>query len=55
MSKKSSGSYYKNHKFNPIQIKDGWIVRLRKDGTIKQKIEKYEPGKKKNFLLGNKK
>ena len=35
MSKKSSGSYFKNHGFNPMQIKDGRIVRLRKDGSIK--------------------
>jgi hypothetical protein len=27
--------------FNPIQIKDGWIVRLHKDGRIKSRIEKY--------------
>ena len=29
--------------FNPVQIKDGWIVRLYKDGRIKSKIELYEP------------
>jgi hypothetical protein len=45
MANRSSGSYYKDHGFNPIQIKDGWIVRMRKDGTIKQKIEKYIPKK----------
>ena len=33
--------------FNPIQIKDGWIVRLRKDGRIAERIEKYPPEKKK--------
>lgn len=27
--------------FNPMQIKDGWIVRLYKDGRIKAKIEPY--------------
>ena len=27
--------------FNPVQIKDGWIVRLYKDGRIKSKIEPY--------------
>jgi hypothetical protein len=32
--------------FNPIQIKDGWIVRLRKDGRIAERIEKYPPEKK---------
>jgi hypothetical protein len=31
----------KSHAFNPVQIKDGWIVRLYKDGRIKSKIEKY--------------
>ena len=25
MSKKSSGSYFKNHGFNPMQIKDGSV------------------------------
>ena len=35
MPKKKSGS------FNPIQIKDGWIVRLYKDGRIKSKIDRY--------------
>ncbi len=28
--------------FNPIQIKDGWIVRLYKDGRIKSKVAPYE-------------
>lgn len=27
--------------FNDTQIKDGWIVKMRKDGTIKSKIEPY--------------
>lgn len=31
----------KSHAFNPMQIKDGWIVRLYKDGRIKVKIEPY--------------
>ena len=35
MPKKKAGA------FNPIQIKDGWIVRLYKDGRIKSKIDKY--------------
>lgn len=34
--------------FNPIQIKDGWIVRLYKDGRIKARIEPYTPKQKKN-------
>jgi hypothetical protein len=43
----SSGQYKTHHGFNPIQIKDGWIVRLGKDGRIKQRIEKYPPESKK--------
>ena len=31
----------KAHAFNPVQIKDGWIVRLYKDGRIKSKIGLY--------------
>jgi hypothetical protein len=29
--------------FNDTQIKHGWIVKLRKDGTIKAKIEPWYP------------
>jgi len=46
MSKKSSGSYKPHHGFNPIQIKDGMIVRLRKDGTVKAVLGKYGEYKK---------
>jgi len=35
MPKKKAGS------FNSVQIKDGWIVRLYKDGRIKSKVEPY--------------
>jgi hypothetical protein len=35
MANRSSASYYSTHGFNPMQIKDGRIVRLRKDGSIK--------------------
>lgn len=42
----SSGSYKKHVKFNPVQIKDGMIVRLRKDGTIKAVLGKYGEYKK---------
>jgi hypothetical protein len=38
--------------FNPIQIKDGWIVRLYKDGRIKSKVEPYQ---KKDNAKQNKK
>jgi hypothetical protein len=43
----SSGKFKSHHGFNKTQIKDGWIVRLRKDGTIKAKLEPY-PRVKKN-------
>lgn len=45
----SSGKFKRNDKFNPIQIKNGMIVRLRKDGTVKAVLGKYgEYSKKKN-------
>lgn len=31
----------KRYSFNPVQIKDGWIVTIRKDGTVKSKLEPY--------------
>jgi len=34
--------------FNPMQIKNGRIVRLRKDGTIKADFGPYLPKKKVN-------
>ncbi len=46
MSKRSSGSYYKDHGFNAMQIKDGRIVRLRKDGSIKADLGQYPKEKK---------
>jgi len=33
----------KSYAFNPMQIKDGWVVRLYKDGRIKSKVEPYLP------------
>jgi hypothetical protein len=30
--------------FNKTIIKDGWIVRIRKDGSIASKLERYTPG-----------
>lgn len=43
----SSGKYKRHESFNPIQIKNGMIVRLRKDGTVKAVLGKYgEYGKK---------
>lgn len=37
----SSGKLKVHRGFNKTVIKDGWIVKLRKDGTIKAKIEPY--------------
>ena len=37
----SSGKLKVHRGFNKTQIKDGWIVRLRKDGTIAAKLGKY--------------
>lgn len=42
----SSGKYKTKHPFNPVQIKNGMIVRLNKNGTIKSIIGKY--GEKKD-------
>ena len=42
----SSGQYKPHHGFNPIQIKDGNVVRLRKDGSIKAILGKYGEYKK---------
>jgi hypothetical protein len=42
----SSGKYKRHDGFNSIQIKDGNIVRLRKDGTIKAVLGKYGEYKK---------
>jgi hypothetical protein len=37
----STGRYKRVDSFNPMQIKDGWIVRMGKDGRIKERIERY--------------
>jgi hypothetical protein len=42
----SSGQRKKKHRFNPIQIKDGNIVRLNKNGTIREVLGKYGEYKK---------
>ena len=36
MPKKKVGS------FNPMQIKDGWIVKMYKDGRIRSRVEEYK-------------
>jgi len=53
MANRSSGSYFKDHGFNPLQIKDGRIVRLRKDGRIKADLGPYKPGKDKLKVVAN--
>jgi len=52
MTNKSSGSYYASRGFNPMQIKDGRIVRLRKDGSIKADLGPYKPKHKKVVANG---
>ncbi len=37
----SSGRYRRREKFNSIQIKDGMVVRLNKNGTIRAVLGKY--------------
>jgi hypothetical protein len=42
----SSGKYKTHRGFNPIQIKDGMIVRLNKNGTVRSVLGKYGEYKK---------
>lgn len=37
----SSGQYKRHDGFNPIQIKNGMVVRLGKDGRIRETLGKY--------------
>jgi len=39
--KKSSGSYKRHDGFNPMQIKNGMVVRLGTDGRIREVIGKH--------------
>ena len=44
----SSGQWKRHDKFNPVQIKNGMIVRMNKNGTIRSILGKYgEYGKDK--------
>ena len=43
----SGGQYKPHYGFNPIQIKDGYIVRLRKNGTIAARLDTWPPSKDK--------
>ena len=45
----SSGKYKPHRGFNPVQIKDGMVVRLNKNGTVRAVLGKYgEYGKDKS-------
>ena len=37
----SSGKYRRHDGFNPMQIKNGMVVRLNKDGSIRAVLGKY--------------
>ena len=52
MANRSSASYYSNHGFNPMQIKNGRIVRLRKDGSIKADLGPYKQKQKRVVTNG---
>lgn len=41
MSRRSSGSYRRHDGFNPIQIKNGMVVRLGTDGRVREVLGKY--------------
>jgi hypothetical protein len=43
----SSGKFKRHDSFNSTVIKDGKIVRLRKDGTVKAVLDEYKPNNKK--------
>jgi hypothetical protein len=43
----SSGQWKRVDSFNQLQIKDGWVVRMGKDGKIRERIEKYPKEKRK--------
>ena len=46
----SSGSYKRHDGFNPVQIKNGLVVRLNNNGTIRSILGKYgEYGKQKGL------
>lgn len=42
----SSGSYKRHDGFNPIQIKNNMVVRVGKNGRIKETLGKYGEYKK---------
>jgi hypothetical protein len=43
----SSGQFKPRRSFNSVQIKDGYVVRLNKNGTVRAVLGKYgQYGKK---------
>ena len=49
----SSGKYRRHDGFNSVQIKNGLVVRLKKDGTIRAVLGKYgEYGKESSVAKG---
>jgi hypothetical protein len=52
MANRSSASYYSNHGFDPMQIKNGRIVRLRKDGSIKADLGPHKQKQSKETTNG---
>jgi len=42
----SSGKFKRHDSFNSTVIKDGKIVRLRKDGSVKAILDEYKPNHK---------
>ena len=50
----SSGTYKRHDGFNPVQIKNGMIVRLNKNGSIRAVLGKYgEYGKESSLAKKN--
>ena len=47
------GKHRGSHPFNDTQIKDGNIVKIRKDGTIKAILGPYEVKRKKQLKKKN--
>jgi hypothetical protein len=46
----SSGKFKRHDKFNSVIIKDGFVVRLNKNGTVRAVLGKYgEYGKEKKW------
>lgn len=37
----SSGKYKPHRGFNPVQIRNGYVVRLNKNGTVRAVLGKY--------------